>query len=76
MNNVFNTILQGGNTANQSNKNRVWYYQLPNQPKRKLYKSGKYWYYMDGTQQTGCSKLVDAKGDIKFSGGSVWSELI
>jgi len=73
MNQIINKILG----SNRNTKSFViWHYQLPNQSVKTLKKHGKYWQYEDSDTIISCSTLSDAKGDILYSGGKVWKEII
>ena len=65
--------------SNKPAKKRTWYYQHEGEEKQQLIKEGKYWYYnspiKNGGGEIGCDTLDGAKGDLKYYGSKVWSEL-
>lgn len=79
---VHKTLLAGffyiPSKKNESKK-RYWYYQHEGEQPQELIKEGKYWYYncpkKNGGGEIGCDTLDGAKGDLKYYGSKVWSEL-
>lgn len=73
MNAIFKKLTGG---ASAPIKTRYWFYQYPNEPVKQITKKGRNWNYtFQGGGGVSTRNLRDAKGDLRYGGAKVWSEL-